>query len=182
MAYVTLADLKAYLKINSASDDALLNSFLAAAQAFIEGPAGAGRRFEARETATARIIDAADAGDGAVLYLDDDLAAVESITDDGAAVEDWTTHPRNEAPYFALKNVSGSWGGAVEITGQWVYSLTPPADIAHACKRLAAWMYRQRDSSADVDRATVTGDGTTILPSAVPRDVLDICSKYRRYV
>ena len=70
----------------------------------------------------------------------------------------------------------------ISIAGTWGYSATPPADIAHACVRLAAFLYRQKDTSADIDRPLMTGDGVTIMPSAIPQDVKSILDNYRRRI
>jgi len=191
MGYATLAQLRAYLKLGASetSDDALLTDLLARAQQLIDRACD--RAFEANGDTT-RYFDAARDVEHATLFLDADLAQITTVTNgDGVVVTSaqYVTEPRNTAPYYALKiksnaNVFWTWvttpENAIAITGRWAYSVSAPADITHACIRLAAWMYRQKDSNADVDRPLVTGDGVTILPSAMPQDILQIIAPYRR--
>jgi hypothetical protein len=70
----------------------------------------------------------------------------------------------------------------VSIAGTWGFSTTPPYDIKHACTRLAAFLYRQKDTSADIDRPMITGDGVTIMPSSIPQDVKSILDNYKRRI
>jgi len=49
-----------------------------------------------------------------------------------------------------------------------------------ATTRLAAFLYRQKDSNADLDRPLLTGDGVTIMPSSLPHDVRQILDPYRK--
>jgi hypothetical protein len=191
MAYATLAQLRTYLKLGASEtgDDALLTDLLARAQAMIDHACA--RTFE-QSGDTTRYFDARRDVDGAMLYLDTDLAQITSVTNgDGATIasNQYATEPRNTTPYYALaikqnQNVAWTWSdtpeNAIAIVGRWAYSVTAPADITHACIRLAAWLYRQKDSNADIDRPLVTGDGVMILPSAMPKDVLEILAPFKR--
>lgn len=61
--------------------------------------------------------------------------------------------------------------------------LFTPVDIVTACRRLAAWMYRQKDTqSGDLDRPLLAGDGTVIMPTNLPLDVEHILRPYARLV
>ncbi|MGB3988074.1 MAG: hypothetical protein WBK67_00020, partial [Minisyncoccales bacterium] len=62
------------------------------------------------------------------------------------------------------------------------YSATAPLDIQHACVRLTAFLYRQKDNSADIDRPMITGDGVTIMPTNLPADVTRLLDRYKRRV
>ena len=58
-AYPTTSDVRAYLRANTqqplpSGDDTLIGNLLAAAIAFVEGPEGAGRRFEVGADSTRR--------------------------------------------------------------------------------------------------------------------------------
>jgi hypothetical protein len=70
----------------------------------------------------------------------------------------------------------------ISVAGTWGYSATAPADITHAYVRLAAFIYRQKDTSADIDRPLVTGDGVTIMPSGLPSDVQKLLDRYKRRI
>ena len=181
MTYCTLADIKDYLGITSATDDALLERMLDAATAYIESASGAGRQWNT--TVTSRTFRP-DAFEGGRLWIDDDLARIDSIvigTGDPLTTDQYRTAP-DRAPYLAVDITAPIWGQGVTITGVWAYGVTPPADIVHACRRLAAWWYRQKDTSGDMSTAIVTADGTTILPTSIPKDVASILAGYRRYV
>ena len=187
--YATVEQLKHYLGITTGTDDALLSSMLARAQTMIDTHT---RRTFEYGTAAARTFDAVADVDGAVLWLDTDLCAITSVTNgDGVAVTSgqYVTEPRRVTPYYALRLLSSAnvaWTyttdheGAISIVGKWAYSATAPEDIAHCALRLAAWLYRQKDTAADLDRPILAGDGNVILPMALPKDVLDLLKPYRK--
>ena len=187
MAYATAAELKRYLNITSSTDDTLLGELIASAQRMIE--TATGTTFEASSDTT-RYFDAIGNVDGAFLLFDRWCASITSITNgDGVAVAstDYVTEPRNDAPYYGVKllsskDVTWTYGddeeNAIAVVGKWAYSTTPPADIAQACKRLAAFLYRQRENANDVDRAVVVGNAT-VLPSQLPADVMRLIAPYK---
>ena len=189
MTYCSLSQLKTYVGATDTGDDALLTECITRAQTMIDRATR--RTFEAA-TATTRTFDAVCDVDGRRLFLDADLCTLTSITNgDGGAIDtaDVVTTPRNATPWFelTLKASSGeAWTyttdpeSAIAVTGKWAYSATPPADIEQACVRLAAWLYRQKDSSADLDRPLVSADGATLLPTQVPNDVLAMLAPYKR--
>ena len=189
MAYCSLAQLKAYVGATDNDDDALLTDCITRAEAVIDRATK--RTFEASADST-RTFDAQQDVAGRTLYLDADLCAITSITNgDGAAITalQVVSEPRNHAPYYALtlKASTGlAWTyetdpeDAISVTGRWAYSTTPPADIEQACVRLAAWLYRQKDSSSDLDRPMVSMDGATLLPAQIPADVQRMLQPYVR--
>ena len=189
MAYCSLAQLKTYVGATDNDDDALLTDCITRAEAVIDRATK--RRFEATADST-RTFDAQQDVAGRTLYLDADLCAITSITNgDGAAITalQVVSEPRNHAPYYALtlKASTGlAWTyetdpeDAISVTGRWAYSTTPPADIEQACVRLAAWLYRQKDSSSDLDRPMVSMDGATLLPAQIPADVQRMLQPYVR--
>lgn len=58
--------------------------------------------------------------------------------------------------------------------------LYTPVDVMTATRRLTAFLYRQKDTQADIDRPILAGDGTVIMPSALPQDVAQILRPYVR--
>lgn len=188
MAYTDTTTLKRYLGIPSATttDDTLLAELIARSQAVIDSYTL--RTFEASAD-TERTFDAVRDVAGATLYLDHDLCAVTSVTNgDGTIVTGYTTEPRNGTPYFALRLLASSgvaWTyttdpeDAITIDGKWAYSTTAPADIAGACVRLAAYLYRQKDNAGDLDRAVIAGNAT-ILPAEIPSDIRLMLNPYKR--
>lgn len=197
MAYCLRAELAAELGIDPGitQDNGLLDQALADAQAFIEGPGGAGRSFQV-EADTTRTLDAIGDVDNYLLtlYLDEDLCAITSITNgDGTTVDPslYVPNPRNTTPWYSLQFkwvASTAWTFAtspensISITGRWGYATSAPPDIHRAHKRLAAWFYRSKSSQSDVDRPLLTPGGVTILPSKIPGDVMAILEPYRRRV
>lgn len=191
MAYTTVSLLKTYLGATTSNDDTLLTALIARAQAIID--AYCQRTFEASAN-TSKTFDADRDTDGAWLYLDEDLASINTVTNgDGdvlTASTEYMTEPRNRTPYFAIKLISQSglswtWTtapeNAITISGKWAYSTSAPDDIVHATLRLAAYLYRQRDNAADLDRAVIAGNAT-ILPAQLPSDIKTILAPYRRLV
>jgi hypothetical protein len=70
--------------------------------------------------------------------------------------------------------------GDTDTTG---YILSSPLDIVTACRRLASWMYRQKDNQmGDQDRPILAGDGSVLMPTTLPKDVEMLLEPYTRVV
>ena len=187
MAYTTPADCKAYMGIIASTDDTLIGNLITRATAIINNYTG--RVFEA-ETAT-KYFDHDDV-EGRELYLFGyDLLTITTLTNgDGTVIAsaNYRLEPRNETPKWIVRlDENTTWefddsDSEISIAGTWGYSATVPADIAHASIRLVTFLYRQKDTSADVDRPLVTGDGVTIMPTNLPADVKSILDPYRRRI
>ena len=190
MAYCGVDELKEYLGVTGATDDAMLLTLLAAAQRTIDSYCA--RTFEATAD-TVRTFDSQRDVDGYTLTVDSDLCAITSIVNgDGTTISNshYVTEPRNETPYYAIRlkasagkvwtsTVAGDSENAITVTGKWAYSTSAPSDIAHVCKRLAAYIYRQKDNAGDLDRAVIAGN-STILPAQIPSDIRLMLAPYRR--
>ena len=188
MSYCTVTDVKTYLNTTTAGDDLLIGDLIDSAQGAIDNYTH--RTFEAAADATHYFDDDNLDGDGDTLILDGDLCAITSITNgdgDTVTTSDYKTEPRNSTPYNALimrGTSSLAWDGStadISIVGRWSYSTGAPASVKQACIRLTAFMYRQRDTSTDIDRPLVTDSGVTILPSALPNDVTQLLTPLVRY-
>jgi len=71
-------------------------------------------------------------------------------------------------------------GNATDTTGVILYT---PTDIVSANRRLAAWMYRQKDTQqGDQDRPILAGDGSVIMPTTLPQDVEKLLLPYTRTI
>ena len=188
MAYLTAAELKAYKDIDTAADDMLLTSLIAAAQKYIENRTR--RVFEASADATRYYTVGADTN-GAILWLDRDLASITSITNNAngtvevLATTDYVTLPRT-APFNRIKllGASGkSWRYTVDpensiaVVGKWAYATSPPEDIKHACRRLATYYYMQKDAQV-FDITAMPDQGAIVIPKGVPADVDKILDNY----
>ena len=198
MAYLQVYEIKQYIDITSGDDDSLLIALISQAQSMIETLCK--RRFEAASDTT-RYFDAeADVvcslspfGGRRVLTLDEDLYSVTSVVNgDGTTVSStqYVLNPRNEPPYYEIElkaNSSIAWTysdtpeNAIAVTGRWAYSLTPPNDVKWAAGRLTAWLYRQRDTSMDLDRPMLSNSGIVLMPSSIPNDVTKVLERYYRW-
>jgi predicted NAD/FAD-dependent oxidoreductase len=189
--YASVARLKSYLGIDTTTEDDLLHNAIETAQAHIDRATG--RTFEASADTT-RYLHATEDVDGRDLWLGEDLCAITTVTNGDAVVvasNEYSTMPRNVTPYHSLRMLASAnkaWTyttdpeGAIVIVGKWAYSTTAPADIEHACTRLAAYLYRQKDSHGEADRPLLTGDGNVILPQRLPADVASMIRPYTRLV
>jgi len=191
MSYCTVGDIKTYLDISEYGDDVLLASCIERAQAVIDRHTS--RTFEASADAT-KYLDALEDVDGRTLYVRSvgDLCAITSVTNgDGTvlAATDYVTQPRSLTPYYAIRLLASSghtWTyvtdpeNAITVVGKWAYSTSAPADIEQACVRLAVVFYRQKDTTAEIDRPLLAGDGTIVMPQTMPSDVRSLLKPYRR--
>ena len=187
MSYASVVQLKDYLGIDPGDDDYLLQELVDRAAGIVD--AFTGRHFEA---ATATYYFQESDTDGNDLPLSGyDLLTVTKLTNgDGVEItsSDYRLFPRNDNPKWKIKlDESKSWNfsdgdSEISVAGTWGWSAIAPADIQHACIRLAAFLYRQKDTSADIDRPMVTGDGVTIMPSGLPSDVQKMLDRYKRRI
>jgi len=196
MAYVTAAQLRAYLRISSTDDDALLGSAAAQAQRYIE--AKTNRVFEASADTTRKFTPVmsylgGDLTDLNTLSFDDDLCAVTSVTNgDGTAISltDVELLPLNRRPAYAVTLIDDEieWTytgsspvGKVLVTGKWAYSLTAPVDIVEATLSLGAHLYKSPDASA-YTQAVMSTDGVPIVPPGIPARVNKVIGTYARRI
>lgn len=189
MSYTTAAQVRQYQGIGKDDDDSLINALILRAQKAIENRTS--RVFEG--SAADRTFDAIRDVDGRMLWFDEDLASIVSVTNgDSTSVSasDYVTEPRNHAPYYALKlkdNATVEWTytdtpeGAITVNGVWAFSATAPADIVHATVRLAAYYYRQKDSGT-FDVTAIPGAGVIEMPIGIPKDVDLILGPYKKLV
>ena len=192
MAYTTNTLVKTYLGISGSGDDTLLTTLIARAQAAIDSYTN--RTFEASGDTTRKFTVGEDT-DGDWLFIDEDLCDITTVTNNADASSPETvastkyiTYPRNDTPYFALKLINSSstnWTytddaeNGITIAGKWAYSESPPDDIIHACIRLAAYYYRQKDAQV----FDVTADpqaGVLLVPQGLPSDVKVILDPFVR--
>ena len=188
MGYASSTQVKDYLGIASTVvDDNLLEDLIDRAEGLID--AYTGRRFEAATETRYFTVDSTDGQD--LLLFGEDLLTVTKLTN-GNAVEvtsgNYRLFPRNDSPKWLIRlDESQSWSfsdgdSEISVAGTWGYSATAPADIQHACVRLTAFLYRQKDNSADLDRPLITGDGVTIMPTNLPADVTRLLDRYKRRI
>lgn len=128
------------------------------------------------------------------LRLDEDLISITTLTNGNSSAITSTYYvlePYSGPPYWAItlkSNAGLSWtySGALEkcisVAGRWGYcaQLAEPDDVAQACIRLSAMMYRQKETTAPIDRVEVSPEGVPLLPGGLPRDVREILKPYVR--
>lgn len=190
--YCTVASLKRYLGISAATttDDVLLAELIQSADGIIDRMTR--RKFEAASDTT-RYFDAVADVFGYELIFDEDICAITTVTNGDSVVvssSEYVTMPRNQTPYFGIRilvSANKTWTyvtdreNAISVVGKWAYSSTPPHDIEQASRRLAAYLYRQKDNANDLDRAVVVGNAT-VLPTEIPGDVMAMIRPYIRRV
>lgn len=189
MAYTTVASVKAYGGISGAGDDTLLDALVDRAQAIVD--AYTKRTFEASADSTRYFTVGLDT-EGPFLWLDEDLASITTVTNGDSnevTSSQYTTKPKNRTPYYGIKILPSAgkvWTfttdaeDAISVAGKWAYSATAPADIVQATVRLTTFLYRQKDTSQDLDRPLMTDAGVMIMPSQIPNDVKAMLNPYRR--
>ena len=69
---------------------------------------------------------------------------------------------------------------AVHLSGATVYVYRPMTEVAHAVRRLAAWLYAQRDAPFTKQIQVIGGEKTITIPEAAPVDVRAVAARYVR--
>ncbi len=199
MAYATTALVKTFLSITSNADDTLIGTLITRAQAVIDNYTH--RTFEVTSDTTKVFDSMLDVrGTYRTLLLFNEgleLAAAPTTITNGDLVvlvlnTDCVTLPANTAPFYGLemlRSTSNQWTQtaagdtqrAISIVGKWGYSTSAPADIVAATIRLVSYMYRQRESNTDLDRAVSVADGMVLLPANMPNDVITMLAPYKRF-
>jgi len=184
--YCTTTEVKRYIATDKDTDDALIDELITRASQRIDTYC---QRVFVAEGAT-RVFDAVQQVDGRTLLVDDDLLAVERITNgDGedVAASAYVLLPANTTPKWAikLKASSGvSWTyqtdpeDAIEVEGTWGYANTQPDDIHHAAIRLTAWFYHQRQ--APFETQGMPELGLVTVPADLPADIKALLDPYVR--
>lgn len=192
MAYATAADVRRWLDVDSAGDDTLINDLISQVQRLIDEELET--TFEVSADST-RVFDARGPHiDGRVLRLDRLLASITTVTNgDGVEVSssEYTTVPRNDAPYTGIELLPSSdkdweysgddWQGAIEVEGKWGYSATVPGAIKQATAQWAAHLYRLKDLQPG--NVTILAEGVQINNTTMPEQVrhtLTLFNKQKR--
>lgn len=188
MAYIVLADFKTYLGITSADDDTLLSSIFAQAKSTID--AYTQTSFDVSADST-RYFTYGQHTNGRRLYFDTWLASSPTTVTNGDATvissSDYALQTPNITPYHSMllksdANVVWTYDSspenAISIAGKWGWSTTPPNDIVYAAMRLAAYMYRLKDSQV-FEQTAFTELGPIRMKAGLPNDVREILDRYK---
>lgn len=191
MTYTTVDELKSYLGLGTVGDDDLLETLIAAAQSTIERKTHV--VFEASGDTT-RYYTVGKRTYGLLLMFDCYFCALTTVKTNADAPgggdtipsNQYITLPRNKAPYYGIEILPSSdyrWEytnnpeTGIAITGKAAYSATAPDDIKQACKRLAAYYYRQKDAGI-YDVTAIPDAGIIQIPQGMPADVSLILEPY----
>lgn len=181
MAYVLLADLKAFVGITDAVDDATLTRALAAAEAQIDTYTG--RKFSADASPVVRYYTAQDPS---TVLIDDvqtttGLVVKTDETGDGVFEKTWTIDTDFRlGPYNAAAD-SGPWNylatvgskrwptatRAVEVTAKYGFTAVP-APIQQAALIQAAFLWKRKDAPFGIAGSAEYGSELRILASLDP--------------
>ena len=121
------------------------------------------------------------------LYLQEDLHTLVSLTNgDGNVISVGSVwlEPRNSGPPYRMLRLKSPYvyvwntDSDVIVAGTFGFSTVPPAAIARATVRLAAWNYRLKDLGAG-DTTGTTDAGEVQYPQGMPQDVKQILAPYR---
>ena len=191
--YATLAELKAYLKIDDSMEDTFLENIVEAASRSIDRIAN--RRFYLDSTATARQYRPADL----LRVFTDDFGSTSGLvvkTDPNDAGDyattlvlntDYIVEPVNAAakgrPWNYITIVSGesyslpvNYRPQVEVTARWGWPSVPD-DINQATLILSADLYKRKDSIGGVLGLSELG---AIRMSPLGRDITAMVRAYKR--
>ena len=178
--YLTTAELKTYLSITGAGDDTLLGRMCDAAEALVEQKLGC----KVVAVSATRYYDAikdvrANGADLVVDYHD----VLTSVTN-GDAVAVSTSNIQRMPVNGTYKNrlhLKASSGltwtystdpvAAITVVATWglvVNAAAVPAHIEEITQEIAAWLYRNRDSSMSSEILAVARGGTILMPGKMP--------------
>lgn len=194
-SYATLDQLKRYLDIDlSSEDDGLMQFFLDAGKTHIDSYT---HRAFSVDFVTAKAFYGGELSDcGSFLYWwNEDLAELQDVVWEHCNSTDchkFLTAPRRNPPFYGVEfceplhfsscGCGKNCSNQINVFGKWGYSVTPPHDIVMANLRLAAWLYRQKDSSVDISSVVSSANGVLVLPSRVANDVYQYLSPYVKVV
>lgn len=200
MVYIPYERLKRYLgsQADEAVDDDLFEEFCELfAPAYIDQEThrnfeaiNATRRYHIGEPASwnDRLLSAISIDNPRQLILDENLVTVTTLQDQNGArtfaASDYVLLPTNMTPKHSILLIDKMWTyvntplEAVRVTGTWGWSETAPPDVAMITRRLAAFLYRQKDSQV-FDTTAMFEGGVLSIPQGVPRIVQMTIDRYR---
>lgn len=191
--YITLANLKTYLKIDDSVDDVILEKIIESASRSIDRIAN--RRFYLDAAASARTyrpvgnlrVQTDDFGSTTGLVVKTDPNGTGTYQTTLVLNQDYIVEPTNAAasgrPYTTITIVGSNafslpvnnWPQA-EITAKWGWP-TVPDDVTEATYILSADLYKRRDSIGGVLGLSELG---AIRMSPLGRDISAMVRAYRR--
>lgn len=191
--YATLAEVRAYgsFKSEDLGNDDLLEDLITRISRLMDKLTG--RTFAPDADATFYLsIDAVEGRDLFLGELDYPLLSISSLKNgDGTTIAstEYLLLPRG-APRFhtiRLKEMSDvDWedsangDGFIEITGKWGWSTTVPEEIRLATIEAVAFIFKQRKTIEESERAQVSGDGVLLMPAMLPKRSWTLLEHYKK--
>jgi len=127
---------------------------------------------------------------GTAITLTDNGTGTHTVVPEGTPIPntEYWLHPRNLGPpYFGIRlktDSTYSWtfdtDCFVSVNGDWAYSAAVPGDIKEACKVLAAFAYRRKDSQV-FEVTAIPGAGVITIPQGIPAGITDVLTYYKRH-
>jgi len=118
----------------------------------------------ATNSVTATMTDTTGLGIGAVIYC--------------VGVADTSFNGQFTLTATTATTITWAQTGANDTDTTGAILFVPPS-IRQACIRLAAYLYRQKDTQGgDSDRPILAGDGSVIMPTSLPRDVQELLREW----
>lgn len=114
------------------------------------------------------------------LKVGDELMHLQAVTVTPTTVTDPDTQEETTVTTHTLtvrRGINGTTAAAHDA-GAAIYTYEPMPDIVNATRRLANWLYMQKDSQTDNDRPILTPAGVTILPNKLPGDIATMLVPY----
>jgi hypothetical protein len=124
--------------------------------------------------------------------LDHPLLSVTTLTNgDGTVIasSEYLLLPRGAQRFqtIRLKEASSvDWedadagDGYISIAGKWGWSLTVPEDVKMATIEATAFVFKNRRTIENSEKAQVSGDGLVLLPSMLPKRSLAVIEHYKK--
>lgn len=189
--YTTLAYVKALLKISStdATDDGVIDAFIDAASAYIEGKTN--KVFVAPALASIRYFDVPEGRDlytgwftsiaesGVVNGNSDVIPSTEYQTVPLNSTGKHTIRLKQSSGYAWESDGEGNTEGVIAVNAYWAYSATVPADIREACEIIVVSLYKNRYGQNTEGAATITGAGVVITPKDIPASAQLLIDRYK---
>ena len=204
MAYATKEDLEKHLTVTISSElDSYIEELIEASTDYVERLCGnevtTRREFEAEDVVTTRFFDYK----GGETIVIDDLRELTSFSLSGGEIienDDFVLYPLNETPKEYAMLYDGTIGNsrsrfvsaydrekrAVEVTGKFGYSTTPPSIVKMAVLTLAGAIIRENAGDISMKQISSQSLGShsvsfaDVERSATKERVPDLLERYKR--
>lgn len=191
--YATLAEVRSYggFKTVDASNDALINTLITSVSRLIDKLTG--RTFAPGDDTSCFIpFENVEGRDVFLGELDHPLLSVTTLKNgDGTTIasSEYLKLPRGASRFHTIRLKEASsvdWedddagDGFIEIIGKWGWSTTVPEDVNLATIQSVAYIFKQKDTIENFERAQASGDGFILMPSMLPKLAFAVIEHYKK--